>query len=161
MRSRMCNKCRVFSPVDEWDYGCPSCGYDNGHGNGYFSEFPGVEVIPDIPRFKSPDGAIIEGRKQWRDHLKRTDCVEMGHSDMKVAKETWNKRQEKHYDRIKNAANIVSDWSDPNPKSLDAPIRRNDLAVEMANRLHGRPAPDRKTMIKLTLDEMRRINGRR
>lgn len=154
----MCNKCSVFSPLDEWDYGCPACGYGNGHHEGYFSEFPGVEVMPDIQPFISPDGKFVTGRKQWRDHLKATDSIEMGHSDVKVAKEGWQKRKEAQFDRVKNAVGVVSQWNDANTKNLDAPIRRSNLAVEMANRLHNRPTPDRKTMIKLTLDEMKRIS---
>jgi hypothetical protein len=42
-------------------------------------------VMGDIAPFMSPDGKMIEGRKQWRDHLKRTDSIEMGHSDVKYA----------------------------------------------------------------------------
>ena len=44
-------------------------------------------VMGDIAPFMSPDGKMIEGRKQWRDHLKRTDSIEMGHSDVKYAQE--------------------------------------------------------------------------
>ncbi len=47
MRSRMCNACRVFSPVDDWGYGCPQCGHGNGRAVSY-SEYPGVQIVPDI-----------------------------------------------------------------------------------------------------------------
>ena len=33
----------------------------------------------------------------------------------------------------------------------------SNLNVEMANRLHNRPMPERKEMIKLTLDQMKRM----
>lgn len=161
MRSRLCNDCKKWTPVTDWDYGCPHCGCSNGRGDVNYSEFPGVEVIDDIPRFKSPSGVYIEGRSQWREHLKRTDTIEMGHSDMAWSKNQWGKRKDAHNDRLRGAVETVTAWSHPTEKQLEAPIRRNDLQIEMANRLHGRPMPDRKTMIKLTLDEMKRMNRNR
>ena len=38
-------------------------------------------VLGDIEPFMSPSGEYITGRKQWRNHLAKTDTVEMGHSD--------------------------------------------------------------------------------
>ena len=32
-----------------------------------------ASVRGDIEPFRSPDGVMIEGRKQWREHLKRTE----------------------------------------------------------------------------------------
>lgn len=122
------------------------------------SEFPGCLVMDDIPEFKSPSGVVIRGRKQWREHLVSTDTIEMGHSDVKGSQRDWNKRQDKQADRVRGAVDTVANFKGETAKQMDAPIRRSNLAVEMANRLHGRPTPDRKTMIKLTLDEAKRIN---
>jgi hypothetical protein len=158
MRQRLCNGCHQWSRVDEWDFGCPTCAHTNGRGEVSYSEFPGVEVMPDIPAFKSPSGVVIEGRAQWREHLKATDSIEMGHSDVKSAQAVWGKKKEAYQDRLKGSAGIVKQWSDPDHRELDRPVQRSNLAVEMANRLHNRPIPDRKTMIKITLDEMKRIN---
>jgi hypothetical protein len=52
-----------------------------------------ASVMGDIAPFMSPDGVMIEGRKQWREHLKRTDSIEMGHSDVKYAQQEWNKKE--------------------------------------------------------------------
>jgi hypothetical protein len=55
----------------------------------------------DIAPFMSPDGVMIEGRAQWREHLKRTDSIEMGHSDVKYAQQEWNKKKAAHNDRLR------------------------------------------------------------
>jgi len=43
------------------------------------------------------------------------------------------------------------------PGAPIAPTQRSNLNVEMANRLHNRPPPERKEMIKMTLDQMKRM----
>lgn len=78
----MCNECRVFSPVDEWGYGCPQCGHGNGRQVSY-SEYPGVQIVPDIDPYRSMlDGSMIDGRAQHRQHLKRHDAVEIGNDSI-------------------------------------------------------------------------------
>lgn len=78
MRSRMCNQCRLFSPVDQWDFGCPACGHSNGGGVSY-SEFPGALIMPDIKPYQSMiDGSEISSRSRHREHLRRHDCIEVG-----------------------------------------------------------------------------------
>ncbi len=114
-------------------------------------------VQDDIMEFRSPDGTHITGRKQWREHLRRTDSMEMGHSDIKVAEQGWSKRKERFRERLNR----------PGAKEVEAPsgeIRPTEhkrIDIEMANRLHNRPLPDRKTLIKLTLDTMKDLNRRR
>lgn len=74
----MCNACRTWFPVDDWGYGCPQCGHGNGRQVSY-SEYPGVEIMPDIGPYRSMlDGSIIEGRAQHRKHLHRHNAVEIG-----------------------------------------------------------------------------------
>ena len=68
-------------------------------------------VMGDIAPFMSPDGVMIEGRKQWRDHLKRTDSIEMGHSDIKYAQQEWNKKKEAHRDRLRGQLQTVQELS--------------------------------------------------
>lgn len=109
-------------------------------------------VLPDIESFRCPDGAYITGRKQWREHLKRTDTIEMGHSDVKVAQAQWGKRREAFQKRIR----AVGAAEAPAPSGDIKPIQRSGLNVELANRLHGRPTPERKELIKLTLDLAKR-----
>jgi len=43
------------------------------------------------------------------------------------------------------------------PGAPIGPMQRSSLNVEMANRLHNRPPPERKEMIKMTLDQMKRM----
>jgi hypothetical protein len=112
-----------------------------------------TEVMPDIAEFKSPDGSVISGRAAWREHLKKTDCVEMGHSDMKVAQEDWAKRKEEHNDRLKGQLAVSQQYDQP---SEIREFKRSNLNVEMANRLHGRPAPGRIEMLKMTIEQMKR-----
>jgi hypothetical protein len=54
-----------------------------------------ASVMGDMAPFMSPDGVMIEGRKQWREHLKRTDSIEMGHSDVKYAQQEWNRKKKR------------------------------------------------------------------
>jgi hypothetical protein len=112
-------------------------------------------VMGDIAPFMSPDGVMIEGRKQWREHLKRTDSIEMGHSDVKYAQEQWNKKKAAHNDRLRGQVAMVQEFD--RPGAPIAPHKMSGLNVEMANRLHNRPMPERKEMIKMTLEQMKRM----
>ena len=58
-------------------------------------------VMGDIEPFRSPDGVMITGRKQWREHLKNTDSIEMGHADVKYAQAEWNRKKEVQRERLK------------------------------------------------------------
>lgn len=113
----------------------------------------GPTVMGDIAPFNCPDGAHISGRSAWREHLKRTDTIELNHSDMTAMRETWNKRQSAHRERLKGSAEAVMDASKPGEIH---PFQRSNLNVEIANRLHNRPTPERKELIKLTLDLAKR-----
>ena len=112
-------------------------------------------VMGDIAPFMSPDGVMIEGRAQWREHLKRTDSIEMWHSDVKYAQQEWNKKKVAHIDRLRGQVAVTQEFD--RPSAPIAPTRMSNLNVEMANRLHNRPMPERKEMIKLTLDQMKRM----
>ena len=112
-------------------------------------------VMGDIEPFRSPDGVMIEGRKQWREHLKATDSIEMGHSDVKYAQQEWNRKKEVQRERLKGQVDTVQEFD--RPGSPIAPMRMSGLNVEMANRLHNRPMPERKEMIKMTLEQMKRM----
>jgi len=112
-------------------------------------------VFGDIEPFRSPDGKMIMGRSQWREHLKATDTIEMGHSDVKYAQKEWQKKKEAHTARLRGQVARVQEFD--RPGAPIAPVQRSNLNVEMANRLHNRPPPERKEMIKMTLDQMKRI----
>ncbi len=112
-------------------------------------------IIPDIEPFKSTDGAHISGRAHWRAHLKQNDLVELGHSDIKYQGAQWEKRKQAQQERLKRASG-VSDaiGSVPADFTPSAPSR---LQIELANRLHGRPKPARKELIKLALEQSKRL----
>jgi len=122
------------------------------NGMGKASEYM---IRGDIEPFRSPDGVMIEGRAQWREHLKKTDSIEMGHSDVKYAQEQWNKKKSAHIDRLRGQVAVTQEFD--RPGALINPTKMSNLNVEMANRLHNRPMPERKEMIKMTLDQMKRM----
>ena len=113
-------------------------------------------IMPDIQPFRSSDGAYISGRAAWREHLKATGTIEMGHADVAAQRNAWNKKREAFQNRLKLSVNAVREASPPVGEIR--PIQRTGLNVEIANRLHNRPAPDRKELIKLTLDLAKRNN---
>jgi hypothetical protein len=41
-----------------------------------------VTIVPDIEPFMSPSGEYITSRSKWREHLKRTNSIEISHSDV-------------------------------------------------------------------------------
>ncbi len=119
----------------------------------YIPETPPIHVIPDIQPFVANDGAQIRGRAQWREHLKATNGVEMGHSDIRAAEAFHAKRKSAHAERLAKSASVAAVDL---PYSERQVYRRSNLAAEVLNRLHGRPMPDRKTVIKIALEEARR-----
>lgn len=119
-------------------------------------------VMPDLPAFQSSDGAIIGGRRQWREHLKATDAVEMGVSDMNSMRESWTKRKARFNERLAKADKVVSEYHGDIPSvEQQRPVGPDRMRSELANRLHNRPEPDRKTLIRLVLEEARRASTRR
>ncbi len=112
-------------------------------------------VMGDIAPFMSPDGVMITGRSQWRQHLKDTDSIEMGHSDIKYAQAECNKNNAAHAERLKGQVALIQEFD--RPGAPIAPQRMSQLNVEMANRLHNRPMPERKEMLKMTLEQMKRM----
>lgn len=111
-------------------------------------------VQDDIKEFHSPDGARISGRRQWKEHLKRTGTVEMGHSDMRAQQANWQKRREAFAQKVSSGGKFVAPAEPPSGEIR--PMERSRVSSEVANRLDGRPAPDRKTLIKIALEEARR-----
>jgi len=116
---------------------------------------PALHVIGDIAPFVNTDGSLISGKSQWREHLKATDCIEMSHSDVAYAQKEWAKRKEQHNDRLRGSVEKMLDFNAPGEIRE---FKRSGLNVEMANRLHGRPPPERKEMIKMTLETAKRMS---
>lgn len=113
-------------------------------------------VIPDLQEFRNTDGTMIGGRSQWREHLKRTGSVEMGHSDMKAAQANWDNRKDKFQSRLKRDTGV----HEAQAPSEITEHQYSRINAEVRNRLDGRPEPDRKTLIKLTLETARDLARR-
>ena len=117
-------------------------------------------IMPDIEPFKANTGAFIEGRRQWREHLKERNCDELGHSDIKARGEQWEKRKAANAEKQKLAARLA-----PEVEVREEQFRqqqRSRLHAEVLNRLDGRPVPPRKDVLRLTLELAKRGSyGRR
>ncbi len=116
-------------------------------------------VQSDLAEFTSTDGARIGGRRQWREHLARTGAAEMNHKDIAASREKWASRRSTFHDKLASAEKkSIREVAPPTGEIRE--YDRSRLAKEMANRLDGRPMPDRKTLIKLTLESDRMLRGR-
>jgi hypothetical protein len=113
------------------------------------------DVMPDFQPFVSNDGKVIEGRRQWREHLKQTGGLEMGHGDIKKQTETWKNRQASHQAKLAKAQSTVTDATADVSHNFD-PVARSRLSAEVANRLHGKTPPTRRELINLAVELKRR-----
>lgn len=107
-------------------------------------------VMPDIQPFMGTDGHYISGRQAWREHLKATGTIELGRSDIEYQRSQWNKRKEKFRSRL---GPVETPTFEGDGKRINA----GKVAIEIANRLHGRPLPQRKELIKLAVDVAKRV----
>ncbi len=111
-------------------------------------------VMPDLDPFRANTGAFIEGRRQWREHLKEKNCDELGHADVKARGEQWAKRKAERAEKMRDVARIA-----PQVEVSERDFtseKRSRLAAEVLNRLHGKPAAPRKDVIRLTLELAKR-----
>ncbi len=108
--------------------------------------------------FVQPDITEHGGRAKWREHLKRNGSIEMSPKDMLKAQEKWNSKKADFHNKLQSQSKYVQ----PSDHSVieSKPYERTLLNKELANRLDGRPTPDRKTLIKLVLENQRML-GRR
>ncbi len=115
-------------------------------------------VMPDLEPFRDNTGTVISGRVGWREHLKRNGLQEFGHADVKGQQAVHERLKQDKAAKLARAGDAV--------KAVDAPVMegrvdRPRIGQEVANRLHGRPMPDRKTLIRIALEEARRGQRRR
>jgi hypothetical protein len=113
-----------------------------------------THIIPDIEPFKANDGAVIRGRAHWRDHLKATGTVEMGHSDVRAMEAVHAKKKAAHAERIRHAQEQAKPVE---VQVTEAKVDHTRIAARVAERLEGRPTPPRTTLIKIALEEARRL----
>lgn len=116
-------------------------------------------VQDDIKQFRSPDGAVIEGKSQWREHLKRTGTVEMSHADIKAGEKVWSKRKRDFAEKLASGEKYAKPVDVPVLESRD--YERSRLNTEMANKLYNRPAPSRTELLKLTWDTAQDLRRRK
>ena len=121
------------------------------------AEHNSANLLTDLEPFTNPDGAFIKSRSHWRQHLKATDCVEMGHSDIKSSQDDWARKKQLHENKMRNSAQFVKEHTGPGEVRE---AKRSSLGVEMANKLYNRPTPGRKEMIQLTMETMKGIRQR-
>lgn len=71
-----------------------------------------VHIIPDLEPWKDPSGAVITGRAHWREHLKRTDSLEVGHSDIRAQAERrkmeWKTPESGRKEALKHALDMTT-----------------------------------------------------
>ncbi len=125
----------------------------------------GTEFVPkersvNVAPYVQPDIEEYGGRSRFRDHLRKTNTVELGHSDIRGAQEQWQSKRTSFQDRIKNAEQQSVRPVD-HVRVTEAPdYQKTRLNQELANRLDGRPVPDRKMLLKLTLETAKYLNRR-
>lgn len=123
-------------------------------GDGYLPEpRSDVHIIPDIEPFKANDGAVIRGRSHWREHLKMTSTVELGHSDVRAMEATHARKKIEHQTRLRSAAEAAKPVDTP---VMEAKVDHARITARVMERLEGRPTPPRKELIKIALEEARR-----
>lgn len=115
-------------------------------------------VVPDIQPFKDTTGKVIEGRRQWREHLKSIDAVEMGKADLEKARELQEKKKREQLEKVEKQAklSLKTDWQEPKEIEAD-PHRHKRLWAKVAERLEGREAPTRKQLLRIVVEEQKRV----
>ena len=114
-------------------------------------------VIPDIAPFKDTTGKVIEGRRQWRDHLKSIDAVEMSKGDLAAAQEIQEKKRQAQIALVEKQAKVSlkTEWQEPKEIERD-PTSHKRLWAKVAERLDGREQPSRKQLLRIVMEEVKR-----
>jgi hypothetical protein len=139
------------------DVYAPSCGVEEAFRSWLIKneQHEAPYVMPDIEPFKDTSGKEITGRAAWREHLRATGTQEMGHADLKAATERHAAARREHWDRLNRAAREAPAVAMP---ERAAPVEPSRAAQRVMERLHGRPMPDRPTLIKIAIEErMRKV----
>jgi hypothetical protein len=115
-------------------------------------------VIPDIQPFKDTTGKVIEGRRQWREHLKEIDAVEMSKGDLEAARELQEKKKQAMLAKVEEQTKLQlkTEWQEPKEVESD-PHSHKRLWAKVAERLEGRPQPTRKQLLRIVVEEQKRV----
>ena len=137
------------------DVYAPSCGIEEAFRSWLIKterqEAP--YVMPDIEPFKDTSGKYISGRAAWREHLHSTGTQELGHSDLRAQTERHEAAKQAYRERMDAATRAAPAMQ---VSEHAKPVQPSDAAKRVMNRLHGRPAPDRQTLIKIAIEERMR-----
>ena len=108
-------------------------------------------VMPDLTPFRDTTGVVIESRAKYREHLKRVGGFELGPSDVAQLTARHQERKTAHAEKMRRASSAA-------PVVDAAPLRpvQSAISARVAERLHGRPTPDRKTLINIAIEEATR-----
>lgn len=110
-------------------------------------------ITTDIEPFVSNSGKHISGRSAWREHLKATGAIEFGASDLKAQTERHLIQREAYAERMRHASEVAKPMPIPERAQPVAPSR---TVARVMERLHGRPTPDRPTLIRIAIEERTR-----
>lgn len=114
-------------------------------------------VQPDLAPWRDiGSGKVIEGRRQWREHVKANNLVEYGRDDMLRLTSAHEQRKKAAAARTERIAReVVGEWQEHEPLPEQG-VEHTRLWARVAERLEHRPVPPRKTLIRIILEEARR-----
>jgi hypothetical protein len=111
------------------------------------------QVMPDFQPFIANDGTLIKGRRQWREHLKQTGGLEMGHADIQAGTQAFQRRKAQFHQKVREGEKYIAPATFKPDAKPEAPSR---LSIEVANRLHGKERPSRRELVQLAVELKRR-----
>ena len=130
----------------------PSVGVSNAFESWLIKDTQQVApwITSDIDPFMDTSGKFISGRRTWREHLASTGTQEMGQADLKVQTERHVALKQAHKARMDHAVREAPPMS---ANVMAMPSEPSRASIRVAERLHGRPMPDRPTLIKIAMEE--------
>ena len=140
---------------DFMDLWAPSVGVTNAFESWLLKEKQQQShyIMPDIEGFTDTSGKYIAGRRAWREHLASTGMQEFGHGDLKRMTDRHQETKAKYREKMERATRNAP--AVPMPTNA-RPLEPSRTSIRVAERLHGRPPPDRPTLIKIAMEERMR-----
>ena len=105
-----------------------------------------------------PDISEHGGRAKWRERLKQNGSIEMSPREMHEASQKFRAKKAEFEAKIEAGRKYTTPRADVDVME-SKPYEMSRLNKEVANRLDGRPVPDRKMLIKMTLETARMLRG--
>lgn len=119
------------------------------------------ELVREISKhhFVQPDFAEHGGRAKFRERLKQNGSIEVSAKDMAQMKEKWDSRKAEHASKMARNEKFMTPVNNVDVMT-ERRYEMSPAAKELANRLDGRPVPERKMLIKLAIETQRMTRGR-